>query len=78
MYQTLNEALSDFRAGKDYSEEVEQRLEDLCLSLVEEYLNKKMTTVKGKRKGKLKSSFLEVNKKNKRSRKKQNLMMGFD
>ena len=78
LYQTLNEALNDLRAGKDYSEQVEQKLEDLCLTLVEEYLTKKMTTVKGKRKGKLKSSFLEVNKKNKRSRKKQNLMMGFD
>ena len=53
-------------------------LEDLCLTLVEEYLTKKMTTVKGKRKGKLKSSFVEVNKKNKQNRKKQNLMMGFD
>ena len=78
LYQTLNEALTDLRAGKDHSEQVEQRLEELCLTLVEEYLTKKMTTVKGKRKGKLKSSFLEVNKKNKQTRKKQNLMMGFD
>lgn len=71
-------AVKDLRNGNDYNEETEQRLEDLCLTLVEEYLTKKMTTVKGKRKGKLKSSFVEVNKKNKQNRKKQNLMMGFD
>ena len=69
-------ALKDLRTRQDYNEQTEQRLEDLCLTLVEEYLTKKMTTVKGKRKGKLKSSFVEVNKKNKQTRKKQ--LMGFE
>ena len=50
-----------------------EKLEELCLSLVEEYLARKMTTTKGKRKGKVKTSYIEVSKKNKKTGKKENV-----
>ena len=65
LYQTLDQAVNDLKSKIDYSERDGEKLEELCLSLVEEYLARKMTTTKGKRKGKVKTSFMEVSKKNK-------------
>ena len=76
LHQTLDAAVNDLRGKRDYSEQEEQKLEELCLTLVEEYLANKMTTIKGKRKGKVKSSFIEVSKKNSKIRKQQDLAMG--
>ena len=78
LYQTLDEAVNHLRSTGDYSQAEEEKLEELCLSLVEEYLSSKMTTTKGKRKGKVKTSFIEESKKNKRMKKSQNLAIGSD
>ena len=67
VYQTLDSALAAMTDVLSYSDKERLSLENLCFDLVEEYLNNKTSTVKGKRKGKSKPS---VAAKKKRGRKK--------
>ena len=70
VYSTLDSALASMSSDLEYSDNERLDLENLCLDIVEEYLNNRTRTTKGKRKGKLKTSFTPEKKK-KRGRKKE-------
>jgi len=57
VYNTLDSALEQMSDASEYTDQDRLDLENLCLDLVEQYLEGKTHSVKGKRKGKMKSNF---------------------
>jgi len=70
VYQTLDSAMASINENSHYSDEERLNLENLCLDIVEEYMQSRTITVKGKRKGKTKSHLI-VKEKKKPGRKKK-------
>ena len=66
----LDSAMASINENSHYSDEERLNLENLCLDIVEEYMQSRTITVKGKRKGKTKSHLI-VKEKKKPGRKKK-------